>query len=196
IPTDKAWRKAWLSVAHKLYGNYYEELTPYDRHLTEQYDPPSRFSDGITRDHQPASLLPGGITFVTGFQQDNPPPELVDKVDRAYFRLAQHDKIEAWFEDRGFDLKKPISEEEFERHFDTPAPALKITNAMIDDHVLVAPKLGIDSKMAHPTQDACVKAWEAKHGSAARERVRNRYNHHAEKRGITVKRGPRSNFAK
>src|SRR5262249_8887327 len=61
----------------------------------------------------------------------------------------------------------------------TSAPLPKITNAMIDKHVLVNPKLGIDSKMAHPTQDACVKAWEAKHGSAARDRVRDRYNTHA-----------------
>ena len=77
-----------------------------------------------------------------------------------------------------------------------PAPAPKITNAMIDAHVLVDPKLGIESKMARPTQDACLKAWEAKYASAARDRVRDTYNTYAIARGIPVKPGPRSKSAK
>jgi hypothetical protein len=157
-----------------LFGNSYEELTGYDFHLTQRYYDPGR---------PPA-----------GYRRQFAPPALVRDVSRAYFRLAQHSKIGAWFEAEGFDLEKPISKEEFERRSTAPSP--KITNAMIDAHVLVDPKLGIVSKMAHPTQDACVKAWVAKHGSAARDRVRDTYNAHAEARGITVKRGPRSNFAK
>jgi len=162
-----------------LFGNSYEELTGYDFHLTERYSEPGR---PLTRSS-------------TGYRQF-PPPELVREVSRAYFRLVQLNKINAWFEAEGFDLEKPISKEEFEQRSTEPPPSPKITNAMIDDHVLVDPKLGIDSKMAHSTQDACIKAWEAKHGSAARDRVRVRYNTHAEDRGIPVKPGPRSNSAK
>src|SRR5262249_59930730 len=110
--------------------------------------------------------------------------------------LAQYHKIDAWFEAEGFDLEKPISKEEFEWRSTAPAPSSKITNAMIDGHVLVDPKLGIDSKMAHPTQDACVNAWKAKHGAAARDRVRDRYNTHAKAREIPVKPGPRTKSAK
>jgi hypothetical protein len=180
--TNEAWRR----VGRMLFGNSYEQLTGYDRYLTKQYRNPGP--------------VPGqsgvGISYFDGRYRTFAPPELVVEVNRAYFRLVQYNKIDAWFEAEGFDLEKPISKEEFERRLTEPAPSPKITNAMIDDHVLVDPKLGIGSKMAHPTQDACIKAWEAKHGSAARDRVRVRYNTYAEDRGIPVKPGPRSNSAK
>ena len=197
-------KKAWRRVAHKLFGNYYEELTPYDRHLTEQYPNPGRFCEGISLCNEPASLLPGGISYVTGFQQagkpafapaysvPSAPPELIPEVDRAYFRLAQHDKIAAWFEAAGFDLSKPtIPEEEFERRIAKPSPAPKITNAMIDDHI----RRYTESTPRH-TGDGCEKAWAAQHGSAARARLRVRYRDHLQKRGNKIKEGRPQKLAK
>jgi hypothetical protein len=92
--TDEAWRR----VGEMLFFNY-EPLTSYDFDLTQRY----RDFGG-----QP-SFGSGHRTF--------PPEELTRDVDRAYFRLRQHRKIDDWFEANGFDLEKPILKEEFERRF-------------------------------------------------------------------------------
>jgi hypothetical protein len=70
-----------------------------------------------------------------------------------------------------------------------PSPPPKITNAMIDDHVRSCFELVDGVWQPSATQAACENAWKAKHGSAARRRVRDRYNAHAKKLGITVKEG-------
>jgi len=67
-----------------------------DRWLTKHY---RRLTDDSTFKRQPASLLPGGITFVTGFQQgrgcddkNSAPEELIVEVDQAYFRQSLRKK--------------------------------------------------------------------------------------------------------
>jgi hypothetical protein len=156
-----------------LFFNY-EELTSYDFHLTQQY------------------FDPGGPPTVSGHRRTFTPPELIKDVSRAYFRLAQHNKIDAWFEDRGFDLEKPISKEEFEKHLadeSTKAATPKITKADARDFAI-----NYFNSAARPTMDDCEIKWP--HGSRARKLLRIEYRKEAESRGIPVKPGPRGNSAK
>ena len=87
-----------------LFSNDYERLTEHDAWLINRYRNPMM-------KNLPASLLPGGITYISGmtqgrWQPSQPfvPEQLIAELDRAYFRLAQQDKITAWFEAKGFDL--------------------------------------------------------------------------------------------
>jgi len=160
-----------------------EAISDLDAFLIDNYHPP--------HDMHHSGIGAGHKIFASN--------EHMARVYQAYSRLSRRQRVYQWFEERGFDLGQgAIQKTVFERHLAAARAAAspKITTAMIDDHVLVDPKLGIDSKMAHPTQDACVKAWKAKYESAARDRVRDRYNKHAKDRGIPVKPGPRSNSAK
>lgn len=82
-----------------------------DRWLTKHY---RRLTDDSTFKRQPASLLPGGITFVTGFQQgrgcddkNSAPEELIVEVDQAYFRQSLRKKVNLWFTQCGFDVTQP-----------------------------------------------------------------------------------------
>src|SRR5947199_5564598 len=82
-----------------------------DRWLIKNYCPPT--AGEVTFKNQPASLLPGGVTFVTGFQQAGTsgrkspaPKELIVDVNDAYFRLLRKE-VSLWFTDFGFDVTKP-----------------------------------------------------------------------------------------
>jgi hypothetical protein len=165
--------EAWHRVGRLLFGNNYEEISGYDYHLTEQY-----------RDPGPSRPFSGGYrTFA--------PSELIRDVSRAYFRLDQFHKIEAWFEARGFDLDKSISKEEFEKLLNGQAEPLPLfSKSMIKDHVHdFVTSCRAASPAIHPTQDACVAAWKDKHGDVARKRVRAAFNTYAKDHGIEVKEG-------
>jgi hypothetical protein len=213
IPTYKAWN----CIAKMLFPDVDLVGTlNRDRWLIKHYPRPT---GDITFKNQPASLLPGGITYVTGFQQAGRPAfapayeipaPLIAEVDQAYMRQSLRKKVALWFTQGGFDvtqrtiskaalLKAELSSEAKAEiaaipadQPEDPTPAPTITNAMIDDHVRGCFEL-VDGvwrpSASRPSQAACVEAWKAKHGSAARRRVRDRYNAHAKKLGIIVKEG-------
>ena len=196
---------AWRRVAQGLFRNY-EELTERDAYLIEQYPNPSHFHGDVQMKNQPAPLLPGGITYVTGFQRAGKPAfrpayavpvpsGLVVEVDRAYYRLGQRNKIMAWFKAAGLNLRRStVPKEEFEKRFaeyfgSEPATVSKISQPMIADYVE-----NYFDNTKHPTMDDCESKWP--HGSSARDRVRQQYRAEAENRNIPIKRGPRQNSAK
>ena len=118
IPTYKAWDR----VAKMLFPDVDLVGTrTRDRYLIKRYRRPT---DDITFKNQPAPLLPGGITYVTGFQQAgrpafapafSVPKELIVEVDQAYFRQPLRKEVSLWFTQRGFDvMQRTISKKDFE----------------------------------------------------------------------------------
>jgi hypothetical protein len=108
--------KAWNRVAKMLFPAH-DLVRTYDRDcwLIERYpaiDNPYK--------HQPASLLPGGITYLDS--RNFAPKELIAEIDQAYFRRSLRKKVSLWFTRRGFDLKQPIiSKQDFEAVFAKPS---------------------------------------------------------------------------
>jgi hypothetical protein len=182
-----------LYPAYELAKTY-----PRDRWLIKHYRPPTA---DITFKNERAPLLPGGITYVTGFQQArgdddriSAPEKLIDEVDQAYFRESLRNYVNRWFDKHGFDRTQPIiPKQQFEAAVQAEVgqvpPEPKISQPMIADHV----KNYFDNT-EHPTMDDCVSKWP--HGSSARDLVRQRYRAEAKSRKIPVKRGPRQNSAK
>jgi hypothetical protein len=89
-----------------------------DRWLIKRYCPPNNPPNKITLKHQPSSMLPGGITYISGMVSQRrvgfapvyrdsgkifPPKELIAKVDQAYFRESLREEVHRWFARRGFD---------------------------------------------------------------------------------------------
>jgi hypothetical protein len=133
--SDYPTQKAWERVAKTLFPAVELVKTfPRDCWLIDNYCPPNETSppNEIILKNQPASLLPGGITYISGMvsqgrtgfapvYQDSgkifPPKKLIAKVDQAYFRRSLREEVHRWFKKRGFDLKqRTISKEEFEKH--------------------------------------------------------------------------------
>jgi hypothetical protein len=111
-PTEKAWER----VAKMLFPAYeLVRTSPRDRWLIELYRPPS---DGLLT-HRPASLLPGGITYID--HRSFAPEALKPEIDQAYFRQSLRKEVNLWFTRRGFDLKQPtISKQDFEAALANP----------------------------------------------------------------------------
>jgi hypothetical protein len=123
--------EAWGRVAKMLFPDV-ELVKTFlrDRWLIKRYGPPNETSPPeIILKNQPASLLPGGITYISGMVSQGrtgfapvhqsgkifPPKKLIAKVDRAYFRRSLREKVSLWFTRRGFDLKqRTISKKDFE----------------------------------------------------------------------------------
>src|SRR5262249_17494444 len=92
----------------------------------ERYSPPNE----VILKNQPASLLPGGITYISGMvsqgrtgfapvYQDSgktfPRKKLIVEVDRAYFRQSLREEVHRWLARRGFDrAQRTISKHLFE----------------------------------------------------------------------------------
>jgi hypothetical protein len=97
---------AWHHVARMLFPHEpVRWCTKRDRWLINRYGSPYNLKN------QPASLLPGGVTYISG-PGPGPkifaPNELIAEVDRAYFRLSLQNEVDDWFAKRGFDLGQPI----------------------------------------------------------------------------------------
>jgi hypothetical protein len=75
-------------------------ITKRDAWLINRYPP-----NNILK-HVPASLLPGGVTYVAGMLSNPVPNALIAEVDRAHFRLSLRNEVYEWFERRGFDLTR------------------------------------------------------------------------------------------
>ena len=110
---------AWDHVAKMLFPDH-ELVRTFvrDRWLIDRYCPPNNPPNEIILKNQPASLLPGGITYISGMvsqgrtgfapvYQDSgkifPPKKLIAKVDRAYFRQSLREDVHRWFARHGFD---------------------------------------------------------------------------------------------
>jgi hypothetical protein len=115
IPRTDAWDRVakLLFPAHELVKTF-----PRDRWLIDRYCPPNNPPNDIQLKNQPASLLPGGITYISGMVsqgraglapvcQDSgktfPPKKLIREVDEAYFRQSLREDVHRWFARRGFD---------------------------------------------------------------------------------------------
>ena len=133
--SDYPTQKAWGRVAKRLFPDVELVKTfTRDRWLIKCYRPPNenRSPNEIILKHQPASMLPGGIIYISGMvsqgrtgfapvhQDPNktyPPKKLIREIDQAYFRRSLREEVHRWFKKRGFDLKqRTISKEEFEKH--------------------------------------------------------------------------------
>jgi hypothetical protein len=100
IPTNDAWDR----VAKMLFPDepVRRRSPPRDVWLINRYRPPNDLK------HQPASMLPGGITYISHHPgKVSAPNELIAEVDQAYFRLSLQDHIDEWFVRLGFDLEQP-----------------------------------------------------------------------------------------
>jgi hypothetical protein len=175
-PTDKARRR----VGEMLFSDY-ERFTTYDRFLTMRYRDPSQSSD---------------IFPVMEDLRRHAPAELVEKVDRAYFRLAQDNEITAWFEAEGIDVSGPaIPKEEFGRRLADYRAGLAATPKISEATAADFTKKFFDSA-EHWTMDGLEAACKAKYGSAPRTWLRKYYRAEMKTRGKSVKRGPRQKSAK
>jgi hypothetical protein len=153
----------------------HEKLTEYDKYLIEQYDPPGHFPDGFFRRHRPAPLLPGGITYVTGFQTSRPsfqptgsrtaPPELISAVARAYFHLRQDKK-------RLNERAKPATS--------NPAASASLPK-FVRNYIANNPKTA--------SQTGCRKAWKFLHGDHRRRELDAEWQKQAEPLGLLRARG-------
>jgi hypothetical protein len=106
-------------VAHALYGDdWIGELTQREKWLLKHYRQylPQHLH------HLPASLLPGGITYVGGGMGISTAltpslrEELARALDRQEWMIEQYEKVEQWFADRGFKSNE-IDRNAFERAF-------------------------------------------------------------------------------
>jgi len=102
---------AWDYVNKLLFPDHELVKTyPRDRWLMDRYRPPN--DSGLR--HQPASLLPGGITYISGMVSrgtgfapvTGTPKELIAEVDQAYFRQSLREDVHRWFARRDFDPKQ------------------------------------------------------------------------------------------
>jgi hypothetical protein len=184
-----------------------------DRWLINCYRPPNETSPpAIILKNQPASLLPGGITYISGMAsqgrtgfapvcQDsgNPPKELIAEVDQAYFRQSLRKEVSLWFTRRGFDLKRrTISKEDFEAALAKPSvtarPARKLTNEELRQlqpefvKNYLAP-YSADSR-PRPTQKETRKKWRnTGHGARCRDELDGELEKQAKAKGILLKPG-------
>jgi hypothetical protein len=115
IPRTDAWDRA-----AKLLFPAYELVKTFarDRWLTDRYCSPNNPPNDIQLRNQPASLLPGGITYISGMLSQGrtgfapvyrdsgktfPPKRLIREVDEAYFRQSLREDVHRWLARRGFD---------------------------------------------------------------------------------------------
>ncbi len=183
--------KAWLDAAKVLLTDY-EELTERDDYLIARYQDPSQPQPSI-RD----SFIVRDCSSFVEFAEDQRQPaprELVAEVNSAYFRLEQHNTVEAWFKAAGWDLPRAtVPKEEFEKRLADyraePATAPKITKSAVKDFVR-----DYFNSTSDPTMDDCESKWP--HGSRRRKLLRVEYHAEAKNRGKPVKEGRRQKLAK
>jgi hypothetical protein len=137
-----------LFPAHDLVGTYAR-----DRWLIKLYRPPT---DGLLT-RRPASLLPGGITYID--HRSFAPKELIAEVDQAYFRRALREEVSLWLTRHGVDSKqraipRHLFEAAVQAEFGQLLPDVEPVRYTDDDLVIKGVK-GIGSnRWANPSQAA------------------------------------------
>jgi hypothetical protein len=191
--------------------------------LINNYCPPNEMSPPkIILENQPASMLPGGITYISGMvsqgrtgfapiRRDDPgkvcpPKKLISKVDRAYFRQSLRKEVSLWFPRHGFDLKRgTISKEDFEaalaKRSAAPRPARKLT----DEELLQLQPEFVKNHLApysaesrpRPTQKELREKWRtAGHGTRCRDELDEELRKQAKRKGILLKPGRQKKHAR
>jgi hypothetical protein len=161
--------------------------TERDAWLIDRYRPSNDLK------HQPASLLPGGITYISHYPgKTSAPNALIAEVDQAYFRLSLMERINQWFEERGFDLEQPtFSKQDFEAALAKPSVTARPVGKLKGDEIPGFVKNYLDSE-PKPTLTGIRKKWsDAGHGAQARNLLDAEYRKEAILRNISLKRGPK-----
>jgi hypothetical protein len=176
IPIDRAWKRVAKILCP---GEPVTEITERDAWLINSYRSPADVSDWWT---------PGMPVAA--------PPELRAEVDRAYFRFSLQQRIEAWFEDEGFDLSKAsLPRNTFEvRIKSAKQPKLQRPISLNQVKHFIREYLASTER---PTLTDARNKWGQAHGSSNRSALDEEYRTQAELAGISLKPGPRpSNSAK
>lgn len=204
IPIHKAWNR--IAKMHFPDTELVKTFTR-DRWLIKRYCPPNEAippNETILK-HQPSSLLPGGITYISGMVSQGrtgfapvyrdpgkifPPKELITEVDQAYFRRSLREEVKLWFTRHGFDLEqRTISKQDFEAAL--AKPSARLVGKLKSEDIAKFVKDYLDSE-PKPTLTGIRKKWsDAGHGAQARDLLDEEYRDQAKARGISLKRGPK-----
>jgi hypothetical protein len=168
---------------------------PRDCWLIDRYRPPS--DSGLK--NQPASMLPGGITYISDDLRKTAPKELIAEIDQAYFRQSLREEVNLWFTRCGFNRKqRTISKKDFEAALAKPSVTKRPAGKLTDEELLQLQPEFVKNYLApysansapRPTVTELRTKWrDAGHGARRRDELDEELKNQAKDKGILLKSG-------